>query len=539
MLQDSRSTISEIFRYRAILLTTVVVYPAWAYIIRMVEPQIESYNLVRLSIAVICLTAFTASFFINKNRVEFLKSSMQLCGVIAVIQASWLLCMLNAPYLEYCGYIILVGTLISIMPSKRSAALLAVSTLVYTLLLRHLNHNLQVHPDFIPIGMVITLIPSLLGTFTRLNHLEAVQKGNQQHTILFSNLSEGIISFDSTGTIESINPAALGLLQVGFADLKNLHSKHVRLFDLGYSAISSAQTIRNQSISVPNKDGTIRWLNVNATTFKLSKSDSRAVLTFSDITSVKDSQELIHQQQAQLFSKAKLSALGEMAAGIAHEINNPLAIISAKTEMIAREIELGTCRKTPDHLRKISETIDRIGKIVAGLRTFSRGGDNECFKMINLKSFITEVLSFCNERVYHDGIQVDIQIASDLVLECRPGQISQVLVNLIQNASDAMKNSSEKWIRIVATAADGSIQIKISDSGEGIKPEVQKRIMEPFFTTKGSEKGTGLGLSISRSIIQAHSGELSLLKESHPTTFSIQLPIHQTNQNVINLQNAA
>ncbi len=528
MVQEPRIQASETFKYRAILLTAIVVYPCWTVITNYFSPQLQEFQQLRMSMAAFASIILGFSYLIPKNKIHIFKFIMVATAFIAFAHASWFLYLTNSPYIEYCGYIILMSTLLAFMPNRASVFLIAISALTFTAVLSQVDRNWEMPAEFLPVGMIVTLIPALLSALTRLDQLATIQRSQQQQTILFSNMEEGIISFNMNGIIESINPAALRLLKANFNDLKNLPSQNARLFDLGFLAMSSGKAIRNQSISISTNGSPIRWLNVNAITYQASKTEFKALLTFSDITSMKESQELILQQQAQLFSTAKLSSLGEMAAGIAHEINNPLAIISGRLEIASREFEIGNPVKAADDIKKAHDVIPRIRNIISGLQTFSRGGDHELSQMANVSKMVNEVISFCRERIQNLEVKIELQIDSQLTIECRPGQIEQVLLNLIHNSTDALKYSQDKWIKITATSVVDHIQIAISDSGTGIKTELAQKIMEPFFTTKDIGKGTGLGLSISRGIINAHSGQLRLLKNSDPTTFVIELPILQS-----------
>ena len=131
---------------------------------------------------------------------------------------------------------------------------------------------------------------------------------------------------------------------------------------------------------------------------------------------------------------------------------------------------------------------------------------------------------------YTHGVNLEYVAATDVDIDCRAGEIVQVLLNLLNNAYDAISESSEKWIKVELKKEPKSIAIWVTDSGGGIPTEVQKKIMQPFFTTKEVGKGTGLGLSISRGIIESHHGQLILDTSSANTCFIIKLPIKQTEE---------
>lgn len=240
------------------------------------------------------------------------------------------------------------------------------------------------------------------------------------------------------------------------------------------------------------------------------------------------SQETIIQQQQAIIASAKMSSLGEMAGGVAHEINTPLAIIKMRVEQLEECISDGASDEIDmiDTLKVIKGTTDRIAKIVSGLRFFAADGKKAPAQPVSFNSIIEETLNFCREKFATHGVQLDRAdgLAEGLTVDCRSVEISQVLLNLLNNAFDAISGMQEKWIRIETIDRDSYLEICIIDSGSGIPQDVRDKIMQPFFTTKEIGKGTGLGLSISKGIIESHGGKLSV-DASHPNTcFVIILP---------------
>lgn len=236
-----------------------------------------------------------------------------------------------------------------------------------------------------------------------------------------------------------------------------------------------------------------------------------------------------------LVASAKMSALGQMAGGMAHEINTPLAVIAMRVEQLEELVNEGQCQ--PEDIRNtlniIRLTTERIVKIVSGLRVFARDGSSLLSQRVLILPLIEETLSFCKERFQHHGVElivVNNSVDSELSVECRSVEISQVLINLLNNSFDAIEHLAEKWVKIEAKEQTDSIEISITDSGAGIPLDIQKQLMQPFFTTKEVGKGTGLGLSISRGIIQSHRGKLYIDSSSLNTRFVISLPKTQNAQ---------
>lgn len=240
--------------------------------------------------------------------------------------------------------------------------------------------------------------------------------------------------------------------------------------------------------------------------------------------------ELLIAQEQQIKTE-KFSVLGKMSAGIAHEINNPLAIISGNAALIVTELKKNEIdfKKIDLLAKKIEKTADRIAKIIKGLKTFSRTSQQDPHQVFSLENCIKETLDLCSERLKNHGIKIDVSIPEHshrFEVYGTSVQISQVLLNLINNSFDAITNLNEKWIRISLDQNVDFYQVKVTDSGLGIPSNVQNNLMQPFFTTKDIGKGTGLGLSISKGILENHKGELIYDKSSINTTFILKLPIH-------------
>ena len=216
-----------------------------------------------------------------------------------------------------------------------------------------------------------------------------------------------------------------------------------------------------------------------------------------------------------------------MASGIAHEINNPLAIIQGKASQMLKRIQNNEFEKEYllKEISKIEFNTQRINKIIKGLRTFSRQGENDPIQEFTFQSLLDDVLELCSERFKYQGVELKIQGELDIKIFGQPTQLAQVLLNLINNAHDAVINLTEKWISIEVSKNSYSILIKIIDSGRGIPLEIADKIMQPFFTTKEVGVGTGLGLSISKGIIDSHRGKLYLDTNGPNTCFVIELPI--------------
>ncbi len=238
--------------------------------------------------------------------------------------------------------------------------------------------------------------------------------------------------------------------------------------------------------------------------------------------------------QEQILSKAKFASLGEMASGIAHEINNPLSVVQGLACQLRQMVEAESNNSAL--LLESLETIDRMSKRIAaitkGLRTFSRQAEQDPMEPADLCAILQETLALCWPRMQASAIHLDLdQKHAKILVRCRPAEISQVLLNLLNNAMDALEQQATKKITIILEKREGATIFLIQDSGAGVAPDLAEKIFQPFYTTKAVGKGTGLGLPISRRIVENHEGKLYLDPVSYTSPgyqgarFVLELPL--------------
>jgi len=230
--------------------------------------------------------------------------------------------------------------------------------------------------------------------------------------------------------------------------------------------------------------------------------------------------------EGQLSQADKLTSIGLLAAGVAHEVNTPLAVISSYTQMLAKQLQ-GDPQKS-GLLEKITRQTFRASEIVNNLLNFSRTSGTE-FANVDINKVITDTLALLEHQFKVSKITVESDLTPNLSpIHGNPGRLQQVFLNLFLNAKDAMAGGGKLT---VATANGEVISVRVSDTGSGIAPEHIQRIYDPFFTTKtspkeGQTRGTGLGLSVTYGIIQEHAGKIRV--ESDPgagTTFALDFPL--------------
>ena len=225
--------------------------------------------------------------------------------------------------------------------------------------------------------------------------------------------------------------------------------------------------------------------------------------------------ELI-ETQSQLVQSAKLASVGEMATGVAHELNQPLGIIAMTAELRLNEVKKNNYNKVQETLELIREQIERGTVIINHLRTFGRQSTSTPQLLNDINRIIEDAFIMLNQQFRLNDIEIEKKLAANLPpVRCNIIQIQQVLTNLLINARDALAEAkiSTKKITVSSSVVNDHVLISIEDNGIGIAPEHLSRIFDPFFTTKEVGKGTGLGLSISYALIEEHQGTLSATSE--------------------------
>ncbi len=239
----------------------------------------------------------------------------------------------------------------------------------------------------------------------------------------------------------------------------------------------------------------------------------------------------VTQMTNTLIQRSKMAALGQLSAGVAHEINNPLTLIqiyltNLKSQFIGVGLKPSDLEKFDAGLEKINVATNRITRIVKGLLNFSSLKGTGVFLPVDLNEVANDTLNLCLEKFKTDGVTVEYEPPQKTIFaQCDPYQIMQILLNLLTNAFDACKNQPTPKIRMMLMADETLATFEVIDSGPGVPIEIENEIMQPFFTTKDVGQGTGLGLSVSLGIAHAHGGSLSLRRDVSASCFQLKIPL--------------
>ncbi|MGA7677499.1 MAG: PAS domain S-box protein [Dehalococcoidia bacterium] len=361
---------------------------------------------------------------------------------------------------------------------------------------------------------------------------EALRRSEQNFRDSIENSPLGIRIFDKGGKTLYINRALLDIW--GYSSIEELEAvpRKQRYTPQSYAEQMERLAKRKRGeeaplsyeVSIVRSDGQVRLLSASRGEL-LWNGENQFQILYQDITEYKKTEDEKRQLEQKAQIASRLASVGEMAAGIAHEINNPLTgVIGYAQLLVDREDVPSDIRRD---LAAIDDGAQRVAGIVSRLLTFSRQTKLER-RLVDINELIESTLALRDYHLRVNNIKVVTRLAPNLPeTVADPGQLQQVFLNLIVNAETEMKLAHDKGRLTVTTEKSGkTIKIYFKDNGPGIKPELMNRIFDPFFTTREVGQGTGLGLSLSYGIVAEHKGKI--YAESKPgkgATFVVELPI--------------
>lgn len=388
----------------------------------------------------------------------------------------------------------------------------------------------------------------ILGTFIDVTD----QRGTEQELKSTQNLLKTILDYmpgpvyskDSNGDYVFVNKRFMDSVNMKVID--PIGKNDFEIFDTETAAklrkndeeVVESRSVQESVEVVPHLDGSLRTYE----SFKFPTFDQFGIIqtvtgiSF-DVTEKQRIKSELELERSRLIQASKMTALGEMAGGVAHEINNPLAIIKGYT-LRMKSMFYGEPGEKAEKSQKIADDIlravERTEKIILGFRNFARDPSNEKFQKVSVEKVIRETMGLCNARFAEYQVELEEDLKQGLFVECLEVHISQVLVNLLGNALDATIEMGGEDSRRVLIKSNSFIEkgreyisIQVIDWGRGFAPEARRRFMEPFYSTKAPGKGTGLGLSISKGLVEKHNGKLILASDKAPTVLEVQLPVEQ------------
>lgn len=366
------------------------------------------------------------------------------------------------------------------------------------------------------------------------------QSDNISWTEHFSGLSSALDStpaclklINSNAELLRMNRAGLDFIEAD--DFESVHKANV--YDLISPEFREEFKAFNERICSGEKGsmvfeqiglkGTKRWMETYAAPLTRDCGEVIHIAITNDITEKIERENEIKQQEQKLLEAARLTGLGEFAGGIAHEINNPLAIILAKSELLNEHLSNEEFDKkyVKSSLTTIQDTVLRISEIITTLKTFSRDPKNDVFKPESLNEIIDEAIKLCGERFMLNNVTIKNNLKDSVTIKCQKVAIAQAIMNLLNNSFDSIDKSKGGKISLESEEVDGSLLVSVIDNGRGVPQEIRQSLMNPFFTTKAPGEGTGLGLTIVNNVMTRHNGRVHY-DEHHPNTkFTLEFPI--------------
>lgn len=308
------------------------------------------------------------------------------------------------------------------------------------------------------------------------------------------------------------------------------HPSGMQTLILGWPSLSNLEEIKNTQLA-----GLMRHPACQITDILILKDVLKNHQQTIRNLEVKRYQAELEEQARIAQHQSKLASIGELTAGIAHEINNPLSVSMGLNDLIKKQLQKEdfSLAKVIEHLEKQKTAHNRIRNIVQGLRTYARIDSME-EEIFSLPGVIDQTLSLTEELFKKDHIEIEYNHQQpEYHIKGVPGELQQVLVNLLSNSKHALDGQEHKKVSILLEPLPNElIQLKVTDNGTGIPPEIVQKIFEPFFTTKSAGTGTGLGLAITQKIIKKIGGNIQVeSKMGVGTSFIITFPLQKMSLN--------
>jgi len=411
----------------------------------------------------------------------------------------------------------------------------------------HVDEKGETHFDVITVAPiynekdeVVQILEASRDVTERIKLEREVEKSSTFFQNVIQSTVDGIVVVDTKGNVLIFNEGMERL--TGYPAHEIMNTGHLSSFyDIDVAKENMRKMRSDQhgpvgklnptSMTVTTKDGEEIPVTLSASIITIDGKEIGSVGVFTDMREVLRMRKDLEEAHLQLVESERIASIGKMAAGVAHEINNPLSGILIYAELLRESL-----KKDLQHSKDITEIIDqtmRCKNIVSDLLEFSRQAVGK-ISSFSLKELIDKTLSLMVNQAFFYDISVTTDIDPDIPEAIGDmGQLQQVFTNLFINAADAMDGKGNLEIKARFDAEKNQFVIRVSDTGPGIPEALQKKIFEIFFTTKPAGKGTGLGLTITKNIMKLHGGDVKI--ESPPgggTTFVLELPLGYVEQPV-------
>lgn len=520
-------------RYRTIYFIATFLYPAWWFLYDRVL-SVHSSTLSEYLFVGLTFCAFGALSLVSSWVAARMRSLHWIPTMVFTLHHFWVMDRHGLNIAHTIGAFVAVTAAASTFVLWRDVG--AYSLIVMALTFRHLDSTYPVPGEMLVIGLGTTLLITNIANIDRLRIIQSLkrsewrlQQSDAKNADILRSIREGFGTLDRNYTVTYINPEAERLM--GIQNSASVIGK--KLTDLFPDIASSPfgtpfeRALNGEYVEVTNYSMVLdKWIEL-----RIYPNENGISVFVRDVSERKKMESAIAEQEMKAIVAAKMSTLGEMAGGVAHEINNPLAIIQVKAQQLIEkcdESETLPSAAVRKAVEKIESTTTRISKIVKALRSFARDGEKDPFEMTTVNSVVGDTLELCRERFKNNGVLLKANpLEKDIEIECRAVQVCQVLLNLVANAFDVVVGLEERWVRLEIEDLGNKVLFKILDSGKGIPLHVQEKMFQPFYTTKSLGKGTGLGLSLSKGIIETHGGSLSYDSNAKNTCFHVILPKKQ------------
>ncbi len=522
-----------------------ILFALWAVAIKLITGDSLEIWPLRIGVSLLFIFAgfkFKKSANLSIENAEWILTFLGLIAVSYAFYVSWTAGL--EPIWVTGTSLIIVGVLNYLTGTKQALVFSLITIFIGSLSLIFQNEVQSMQPIAVLFNYVTATSLGFFSSWQRKRFLIDLIQIETRQNIILSSMREGVVLHNDKGVIISVNESALKILGLTLDQIlgkSNIDPVWKTYLEDGTvcppemhpssRALLTGLEVRDFSLKLQKVDGSIAWLSINAVpTFENGNPiPVAAVVTIQDVSGKKKNEEIIRNQEISLMLSARLSGIGEMAAGIAHEINNPLTIMSGRISILKRVLKNEDVKmeEVNKNIQTVEETVARMAKIVSSMKSLSRQVESDKFITTPIDKIIGDVQIISRERL--NDLEIDVQYiySENFEFDCQPGLIGQAILNLFNNAIDAIESFNKKWIRVEFRLENSFVIISVVDCGNGIPVEFHKKVLEPFFTTKNVGKGTGLGLSLVQSIVRSHHGELFINSQNANTEFVIKLPIKQ------------